>query len=53
MPAILMKMWNASDNEVYGWYVYGKNGKKRTRPSPVKRTRLDKIKERWGRLWQK
>jgi len=51
MNAILLKIWDNNDRELLCWYTYGKNGKRRRKPEPVKLTRWGKIKRVAFSVW--
>jgi len=40
----LITIWDKHDNELILPFHYGKNGKKRTKPQPVKLTAFQKLK---------
>jgi len=50
MPTIYVTMWDKYDNKFVLPLQIGKNGKRRTRPQPVKQTRLQRIVDEIKRL---
>ena len=44
MPVIYLTFWDNADNEVIAPLVYGKNGKRRRRPEPLKPTPWQRLK---------
>lgn len=52
MPVVYIKLWDSHDQEIMWPYQYGKNGKKRKRPIPLKPTVWQKIRDGYVELFK-